>query len=127
MALDYLRRHREELGVTTEQLRSLDPATDYVDIVGTHHLSWTQSVHGIRVFHAGLRAAVSNDGRLVTVTGPLASGISGARATSSTPRERRWPRLVAPSAHRTRRPLDASAGVVRDGAGSDPPIARRPS
>ena len=81
VALDYLRRHREELGVTTEQLRSLDPATDYVDIVGTHHLSWTQSVHGIRVFHAGLRAAVSNDGRLVTVTGPLASGTSRARAT----------------------------------------------
>ena len=81
VALGYVRRHRAELGVTTEQLRSLDPATDYVDIVGTHHLAWTQSVHGIRVFHAGLRAAVSNDGRLVTVTGPLASGMSRARTT----------------------------------------------
>ena len=107
VALDYVRRHRAELGVTTEQLRSLDPVTDYVDIVGTHHLAWTQSVHGIRIFHAGLRAAVSNDGRLVTVTGPLASGTSRARTAF-----RRSPGVALAAARRSvgasakPRPLD---------------------
>jgi extracellular elastinolytic metalloproteinase len=81
IALGFVRRNMAALGVTQEQLRSLGPVSDYVDILGTHHLSWTQRSGGIRVFHAGLRAAVSRAGELVTVTGPLASGVTRAEPT----------------------------------------------
>ena len=37
---------------------------DYVDILGTHHLSWVQVVGNEPIFGAGLKAAVKADGSL---------------------------------------------------------------
>jgi hypothetical protein len=79
VALGYVRTHLDAFGIAGRDLRTLAFAGDYVDVIGTHHLTWTQRADGIEVFHAGLRAAVTDDGRLVTVVGPVARGVSRAR------------------------------------------------
>ena len=72
VALGFIRANRTAFGLTLDDLRTLAAPRDYVDVLGTHHISWTQEVDGIPVFEAGVRAAVTADGRLVTVTGPTA-------------------------------------------------------
>ena len=69
VAFAYVRRHHIALGLSRADLRTFDFHRDYVDIEGTHHLSWTQQVRGAKVFDAGLQAAVTRNGRLLTVTG----------------------------------------------------------
>ena len=45
-----------------------------MDIAGTHHLSFIQSVGGITVFGNGVKAHVAEDGRLIQIDGsPLSS------------------------------------------------------
>jgi extracellular elastinolytic metalloproteinase len=69
VALDYVRRHHAALGLTGSDLATFHFHRDYVDIAGTHHLSWTQEVGGQKVFDSGLQAAVTRSGRLLTVSG----------------------------------------------------------
>jgi hypothetical protein len=69
VALSYVRRHAAGLGLTAADLGTLHFRRDYVDIEGTHHLAWTQKIGGENVFGAGLQAAVSRSGRLLTVGG----------------------------------------------------------
>jgi extracellular elastinolytic metalloproteinase len=69
VALAYVRAHRGALGLSAADLKTFQFHRDYVDIAGTHHLSWTQEVGGQKVFDAGLQAAVTRSGRLLTVSG----------------------------------------------------------
>lgn len=75
VAMDWVRRNLNALGLGRGDLRTFHLRRDYVDIDGTHHLSWIQSVNGIRAFDNGLLASVTADGRLVTVSGSPAHGL----------------------------------------------------
>ncbi|WP_249997827.1 M36 family metallopeptidase [Actinoplanes sp. M2I2] len=74
IALDYIKAHPEVFGLDAADLATLVLRQDYVDIEGTHHLSWVQVADGVPVFGNGLKAHVTKDGRLVQVDGaPLRS------------------------------------------------------
>jgi hypothetical protein len=74
IALDYVRTHADAFGLSAATISSLKLRKDYVDIFGTHHLSFVQSVGGISVFGNGLKAHVTKDGQLIAVDGaPVAS------------------------------------------------------
>jgi extracellular elastinolytic metalloproteinase len=75
VALDYVRAHRLAFGLTPSDLRTFHLRRDYVDVGGTHHLSWVQRVGGIEVFPNGLEANVTEDGRLINVSGSPAAGL----------------------------------------------------
>ena len=82
IALTYVRQHHVALGLTAADLKTFDFHRDYVDIEGTHHLSWTQEIGGQKVFDAGLQAAVTRTGRLLTVSGsPVSKATAPSRAT----------------------------------------------
>ena len=55
---------------------------DYVDIDGTHHLSFIQSVGATPVFGNGLKAHVTKDGRLLAVDGSPLSVLTVAAGTA---------------------------------------------
>jgi extracellular elastinolytic metalloproteinase len=76
VALGYVRAHLAALGLTRADLLTLSLRRDYVDLTGTHHLSWTQSVDGIPAFSNGLRAAVTDSGRLLMLGGSPVSGLT---------------------------------------------------
>ncbi|WP_436654738.1 M36 family metallopeptidase [Actinoplanes sp. URMC 104] len=81
IALDYVAAHPEVFGLDAADLASLVLRQDYVDVEGTHHLSWVQVADGVPVFGNGLKAHVTSDGRLVQVDGaPLRSLPSSAGA-----------------------------------------------
>ncbi|WP_433377447.1 M36 family metallopeptidase [Actinoplanes sp. CA-142083] len=85
IALDYIAAHPDVFGLSQADLDSLELRQDYVDVLGTHHLSWLQVVDGVPVFGNGLKAHVAKDGRLIQVDGaPLPSLPSTAGATKVT-------------------------------------------
>ena len=69
VALKYVKQHHAALGLTTGDLKTLRLKREYVDIQGTHHLYWIQRINGRTVFGNGLIAAVSRDGKLLTIGG----------------------------------------------------------
>jgi extracellular elastinolytic metalloproteinase len=74
VALNYVRSHPDVFGLNADALARLTLRRDYVDIAGTHHLSFVQSVGGVPVFGNGLQANVAKNGRLINVVGsPVAS------------------------------------------------------
>jgi hypothetical protein len=83
VALGYVRGHLAAFGLSAGDLATLHLRRDYVDVLGTHHLSWTQSAGGLELFGQGLSAAVSKAGRLINVTG---SPMRGLRAPTGTAR-----------------------------------------
>ncbi len=83
VAMGFVRSNRAAFGLTNADIKTFRMRQDYVDIAGVHHISWTQSKRGIQVFHNGLRANVTGDGRLVNVTG---SPVHGIRVASVVPR-----------------------------------------
>jgi hypothetical protein len=76
IALDYVRARLAAFGLTRSDLQTLRLRRDYVDVLGTHHLSWIQRAGGIAVFGSGLSASVTADGRLVNVTGSPVHGLA---------------------------------------------------
>ena len=76
IALSYVRDHLDALGLTADDLETLAFRQDYVDVLGTHHLSWTQRVAGLDAFQVGLEAAVTANGQLVVLNGPVAPGLA---------------------------------------------------
>ena len=73
-ARDYVRAQADVFGLSAAEVAGLTLRKDYLDIAGTHHLSFVQSVGGVTVFGNGLKAHVAKDGRLIQVDGsPLAS------------------------------------------------------
>jgi extracellular elastinolytic metalloproteinase len=75
VALDFVRDNLRALGLRAADLDTFVLARDAVDIDGTHHLWWTQRVGGVRAFDNGLKASVTADGRLVSLSGSPASGL----------------------------------------------------
>jgi len=66
VALTYVRSHADAFGLTAQDVGRLILRRDYVDITGTHHLSFIQAVGGIPVFGNGLQASVAADGTRAT-------------------------------------------------------------
>jgi extracellular elastinolytic metalloproteinase len=87
VALGYVREHLTAFGLSRADLRTLSLRRDYVDIDGTHHLSWAQVADGLTVFGNGLKANVAKDGRLINVSGSPVHGLrpnrTDARLTSA--------------------------------------------
>ena len=83
VAIGYVRSNLAAFGLTKADLKTFRLRQDYVDIAGVHHISWTQAKHGVPVFHNGLRANVTSDGRLVNITGSPVHGIRVASAVPS--------------------------------------------
>ena len=50
VAMGYVRAHLAAFGLVRADLTTFRLRRDYVDILGTHHLSWSQSSHGVTVF-----------------------------------------------------------------------------
>ena len=75
VALDYVRTHRIAFGLSRSDLRTFHLRRDYVDVGGTHHLAWVQRIGGVEVFPNGLEANVTEDGRLINVSGSPAAGL----------------------------------------------------
>ena len=74
IALDYVAAHADVFGLNAAAVAGLSLRQDYVDIVGTHHLSFVQTVAGVPVFGNGVKAHVAKNGRLIQVDGsPLAA------------------------------------------------------
>jgi extracellular elastinolytic metalloproteinase len=89
IALAYISAHVDVFGLDAAGIARLQLRRDYVDIAGTHHLSFEQTVAGIPVFGNGIQANVTKDGRLINVVGsPVANlpteavmpGITAAKA-----------------------------------------------
>jgi hypothetical protein len=76
VALGYVSANPAAFGLGAGDLASLRLARDYVDVGGTHHLSWVQSASGIPLFGNGLKANVTKDGRLINVLGSPVSALS---------------------------------------------------
>jgi extracellular elastinolytic metalloproteinase len=71
VALGFIRKHRRAFGLSLPDLDLLLFKTDYVDILGTHHLAWVQRLNGVKIFGAGMEAAVLSDGSLAEMAGPI--------------------------------------------------------
>jgi extracellular elastinolytic metalloproteinase len=82
VAIGFVRSNLPAFGLTKADLKTFRLRRDYVDVAGVHHISWTQSKRGVPVFHNGLRASVTSDGRLLNVTG---SPVHGIRVASTVP------------------------------------------
>jgi extracellular elastinolytic metalloproteinase len=86
VAMSYVRAHMTAFGLSAGDLATLHLRRDYVDVLGTHHLSWTQSAGGLELFGQGLSANVTKAGRLINVTGGPMPGLRApAGATRLTP------------------------------------------
>ena len=77
IALGYVRANHGVFGLDASALAGLTLRKDYVDVDGTHHLSFIQQVKGIPVFGNGLLAHVTKDGRLIAFTGSPLTSLSG--------------------------------------------------
>jgi len=74
IAREYVKAHAGVFGLSAAAVDGLTLRKDYVDVAGTHHLSFVQTVDGVPVFGNGLKAHVAKDGRLIQVDGsPLAA------------------------------------------------------
>jgi hypothetical protein len=78
VAMGWVRRNASALGLDRRDLHTFHRSRDYVDVDGTHHLAWTQSVNGLEAFDNGLLASVTADGRLINVSGSPAHGWAAA-------------------------------------------------
>ena len=54
VALGYVRDHAKIFKLSARSMAGLRLVRDYVDIAGTHHLGWTQTMHGVPLFGNGL-------------------------------------------------------------------------
>jgi hypothetical protein len=82
IALGYVKANAAALGLGADGIAALTLRRDYVDILGTHHLSYLQRVNGIDVFGNGVKVNVAKDGRIINVTGSPVASLSAAPATT---------------------------------------------
>ncbi|MGX6604280.1 M36 family metallopeptidase [Micromonosporaceae bacterium Da 78-11] len=83
IALAYVTAHADVFGLTDADISLLSLRKDYVDVEGTHHLSFVQTPAGVPVFGNGLKAHVAADGRLIQLDG---SPLKALAATGGTAR-----------------------------------------
>jgi hypothetical protein len=84
VALRYVRSHVSDLGLRKGDLKTLRLRQDYVDPLGDHNLSWTQSVGGRTVFGNGLIVRVTRTGRVLAVQGSPVTGLAKLAAAAPT-------------------------------------------
>ncbi len=82
IAIDYVRANLTAFGLSEADLRTFHLRQDYVDILGTHHLSWVQRIGGVEAFPNGLKANVTSDGRLINLSGSPAAGLRAPEASA---------------------------------------------
>lgn len=80
VALTYVRANAAALGLRKADLTTFKLSRDYVDVDGTHHLSWTQTARGVTLFGNGLKANVTKNGRLISLQGAPVSGLAAKAA-----------------------------------------------
>ncbi len=112
VALNYVRQHLADLGLTQSDLATFKFHQDYVDPIGIHHLSWTQSVNGTPVFGNGLKVQVTRNGRVLAVQGSPISGLQQLAAAAPTAEK------VSPSSARSRAASDVGGSVARSNVAS---------
>jgi extracellular elastinolytic metalloproteinase len=83
IALAYVKAHADVFGLNAATLKRLTLRKDYVDVAGTHHLSFVQHVGGVPVFGNGLKAHVAKNGRLVQVDGSPVSALPASPGTAT--------------------------------------------
>jgi hypothetical protein len=84
VALNYVTAHQNVFGLTAADLSALTLRRDYVDVSGTHHLSFVQSAGGVPVFDNGLQANVAKKGQLINLVGAPIAGIRSAALPAAT-------------------------------------------
>jgi hypothetical protein len=84
VALGYVAAHQDVFGLSAADLSALTLRRDYVDIAGTHHLSFIQTVGGIPVFDNGLQANVAKNGQLINLNGAPVAGVRNASLAPAT-------------------------------------------
>src|SRR3954471_4031989 len=82
IGLGYVKANAAALGLSADGVAALALRRDYVDIVGTHHLSYVQQANGIDVFGNGVKVNVAKDGRIINVTGSPVASLAGAPGTT---------------------------------------------
>jgi extracellular elastinolytic metalloproteinase len=103
VVFDYIRAHPEIFHLYEKDLATLRLRRDYVDVLGTHHLSWEQWVNGKPLFGNGLIGHVTKQGELVAVLGsPMPNADK-----------------LAAAALREEQPDDVSADSARNAAAKD--------
>ncbi|GAA2607320.1 hypothetical protein Adu01nite_16430 [Paractinoplanes durhamensis] len=83
IARGYLAAHRAVFGAAAAGLAGLRLRKDYVDIEGTHHLSFTQNVGGVEVVGSGVKVHVTGDGRIISVDGSPLAGLPASLRTAT--------------------------------------------
>jgi hypothetical protein len=103
IAMAYVRGNLGAFGLSEADLATLTLTRDYVDINGTHHLSYTQRIGGLPVFGNGLKAHVTKAGELISLDGAPVAGQAAPAA------------LAAPAV------ASAAAAITRARADADEP------
>ena len=83
VALGYVKNHAKVFKLSARSMAGLRLVRDYVDVAGTHHLGWAQTLHGVPLFGNGLQASVARDGRLINLTGSPVSDLGDVSAVPS--------------------------------------------
>ncbi|WP_433537680.1 M36 family metallopeptidase [Micromonospora sp. CA-249363] len=118
IARDYLAAHRSVVGLTAAEIAALRLRKDYVDIEGTHHLSFVQRVNGVDVVGNGLKAHLTRDGRLIAVDGVPLAGLPatlGAARVDAVAAHRAAVRTVSGTTAATVRSRTTSSATFSDG------------
>ncbi|WP_162186136.1 M36 family metallopeptidase [Amycolatopsis jejuensis] len=122
VAMDYLREHAKEFGLSADDLNGLQLARDYEDIEGIHHLSFVQTAGGLTLFGNGVKVNVARDGRIINISGSPVSGVkapagkaalSGAQAVRISKRGAGEPRLDPAAGDTSKEVLFAAPGGIR--------------
>jgi extracellular elastinolytic metalloproteinase len=125
IALGYVAAHSDVFGLDAAALAHLSLRQDYVDVAGTHHLSFVQTADGLPVFGNGLKAHVAGDGRLIGVDGSpvkaLPATAGAAKVTAAGARAAAVKDVFGSSAAKVTR---TEAGVQQRTAFSDGGTAR---
>lgn len=117
IATTYLRAHPDVFRLAAADINNLNLRKEYVDIGGTRHLSFTQSVDGVPVFGNGLKVNITKNGQIVNITGSVAPGLTMANlpATRITPDRARTlsaSAVKSAPAPATARPAPSPAGAT---------------
>jgi extracellular elastinolytic metalloproteinase len=119
----YLKAHSDVFGLSAAAVDALKLRQNYVDITGTQHLSFQQTVAAVPVFGNGVKANLTKDGKLISIMGsPIASlpaGTGTAKLTADQARAAAVGNVFGTSkAKVTKRAADATRTTTFSDAGS---------
>jgi extracellular elastinolytic metalloproteinase len=81
IAEHYIRQHADVIGLSEQDLGTLELDSRTASPGRVLYLRWRQSVGGIPLFDGGLRASVAADGRVVSIGGAPVRGLASAPTT----------------------------------------------